>query len=50
MHLVKKKADLYGERGAYPDEITFDLAAAIARKNQVVQGIIGGIYKGLERN
>ncbi|MCK4897181.1 MAG: hypothetical protein KAS38_00280, partial [Anaerolineales bacterium] len=50
MHLVKEKADLYGVRGVDPEEITFNLAAAIARKDKIVQGIIEGIYKGLDRN
>lgn len=50
MHLVKEKAGLYGVRGVDPDEITFDLAAAVARKDQIVQGIIDGIHKGLKRN
>ena len=50
IYLVKEKAQLYGVRGVDPDEITFDLAAAIARKDQVVQGIINVIYNGLERN
>jgi pyruvate/2-oxoglutarate dehydrogenase complex dihydrolipoamide dehydrogenase (E3) component len=50
MHLVKKKADLFGVRGVDPDEIRFDLAAAVDRKDQIVQGIIDGIHKNLELN
>ncbi len=50
MHLVKEKAELFGVQGIDPDEVTFDLSKAVARKDQIVQGIIDGIYQGLKSN
>lgn len=50
MNLVKAKAHKFGVRGIDPDEITFDLAAAIRRKDKIVQDIIDGIYHNLVRN
>lgn len=50
MHLVKKRAHEFGVRGVDPQALSFDLAAAVARKNRIVQGIIEGVYTGLKRN
>jgi pyruvate/2-oxoglutarate dehydrogenase complex dihydrolipoamide dehydrogenase (E3) component len=50
MHLIKDKVNLFGIEGVNPAEIRFNLAAAVARKDIIVQGIINGIHKGLERN
>jgi len=50
VHLVREKAAKYGVRGVDPDEILFDLAAAMKRKDKVVQGIIDGIYRNLKKN
>ncbi len=44
MHLVRDRAHEFGVRGVDPSVLWFDLAAAVARKNQIIQGIIGGIY------
>ena len=40
MHLVKRRAHEFGVRGVNPDAITFDLAAAVARKDAIVKGIL----------
>ncbi|HZD58272.1 MAG TPA: hypothetical protein VE136_16190, partial [Anaerolineales bacterium] len=50
MHLVKARAHEFGVRGVDPEAITFDLAAAVARKDAIIRGIIDGIYKALKRN
>jgi pyruvate/2-oxoglutarate dehydrogenase complex dihydrolipoamide dehydrogenase (E3) component len=50
MHLVKQRAYEFGVRGVNPEAITFDLAAAIARKDAIVNGIIAGIYDALHKN
>ena len=50
MHLVKRRAHEFGVRGVNADAITFDLAAAVARKDAIVKGIIDGIYTALKRN
>lgn len=50
MHLVKQRAHEFGVRGVNPDAITFDLAAAVARKDAIVKGIIAGIYDALRKN
>jgi pyruvate/2-oxoglutarate dehydrogenase complex dihydrolipoamide dehydrogenase (E3) component len=50
MHLVKRRAHEFGVRGVNPDAITFDLAAAVARKDDIVNGIISGIYDALKKN
>lgn len=50
MHLVKQRAHEFGVRGVNPDDISFDLAAAMHRKNKIVDGIVTGIYKNLKRN
>lgn len=48
--MVREKAAKYGVRGVDPDEILFDLAVSMKRKDKVVQGIIDGIYNDLGRN
>ena len=50
MHLVKARAHEFGVRGVDPHAITFDLPAAVARKDAIIQGIIDGIYTALKRN
>jgi pyruvate/2-oxoglutarate dehydrogenase complex dihydrolipoamide dehydrogenase (E3) component len=50
MHLVRHRAAEFGVRGVDPERLSFDLAAAVARKDEIVAGIHQGIYKGLERN
>lgn len=44
MHLVCERAHEFGVRGIDKNDLWFDLAAAVERKNQIVQGIIDGIY------
>ena len=44
MHLVQKRAHEFGVRGVDPTRLWFDLEAAVARKDKIVQGIIDGIY------
>ena len=50
MHLVRDRAHEFGVRGLDPTKIWFDLAAAVARKDQIVQGIIDGIYSWVNPN
>ncbi|GMR09885.1 MAG: FAD-containing oxidoreductase [Anaerolineae bacterium] len=50
MHLVRDRAAEFGVRGVEPEHLSFDLAAAMARKDAIVAGIHSGIYKNLERN
>lgn len=50
MHLVRERAHEFGVRGVDPSALSFDLAAAVARKDGIVQGIIDGIHKSLRRN
>lgn len=44
MHLVRERAHEFGVRGIDRDALWFDLPVAVARKNQIIQGIIDGIY------
>lgn len=44
MHLVRDRAHEFGVRGVDPSALWFDLATAVARKNQIIQGVIDGIY------
>ncbi|MCH7496592.1 MAG: NAD(P)/FAD-dependent oxidoreductase [Candidatus Marinimicrobia bacterium] len=50
MHLVQRRAQQFGVRGIDPDALSFDLAAAIQRKDAIVGGIIDGIYRNLKKN
>ena len=50
MHLVKHRAHEFGVRGVNPDAISIDLAAAVARKDAIVKGILSGIYGALKKN
>jgi len=50
MHLVQYRAHEFGVRGVNPDVLSFDLPAAMARKNYIVKGIIEGVHAGLKRN
>ena len=44
MHLVRDRAAEFGVRGVDSDALWFDLPATVARKDQIIQGIIDGIY------
>ena len=44
MRLVRDRAAEFGVRGVDPDALWFDLPATVARKDQIIQGIIDGIY------
>lgn len=50
MHLVKNRAAALGVRGIDPQVLSFDLAAAVRRKDAIVNGIITGIHKNIARN
>ncbi len=50
MHLVKARAAEFGVRGVDPAALRFDLAAAVARKDNIIKGVIDGIYRSLNRN
>lgn len=50
MHLVQHRATEFGVRGVDSAALSFDLSAAMARKNRIVQGIIDGIYTAMRRN
>jgi pyruvate/2-oxoglutarate dehydrogenase complex dihydrolipoamide dehydrogenase (E3) component len=50
MHLVRERAAEFGVRGIEPEKLSFDLAAAVARKDGIVAGIHEGIYAALARN
>lgn len=50
MHLVRERAAFYGVRGVEPEKLSFDLAAAVKRKDGIVAGIHAGIYKALKHN
>ena len=50
MHMVRDRAAEFGVRGVDSESISMDLAAAVARKDAIVDGIIAGIYKRLKRN
>lgn len=48
--MVREKARKHGVRGFDPNEILFDLKVAMRRKDKVVQSVIDGIYRDLDRN
>lgn len=50
MHLVRDRAYEFGVRGIDPTNIWFDLAAAVARKDKIVQDIVDGIYGWIKPN
>ncbi len=50
MHLVRHRAYEFGARGIDPAKIWFDLETAVARKDQIVQGIIDGILGWVHKN
>src|SRR6266849_2817271 len=50
MHLVQHRAYEFGVRGVNSDAVTFDLAAAVARKDAIVGGILSGIHDALRKN
>ncbi len=47
---VRNRAAEFGVRGVEPSRISFDLAAAVARKDEIVRGIIDGIYGWVSRS
>lgn len=50
MHLVRDRAYEFGVRGLDPTQIWLDLAAAVARKDKIVQDIVDGIYGWIKPN
>jgi pyruvate/2-oxoglutarate dehydrogenase complex dihydrolipoamide dehydrogenase (E3) component len=50
MHIVRERAAEFGVRGVDSAMLSFDLPAAVARKDAIVGDIIAGIHNGLERN
>ena len=50
MHLVRDRAYEFGVRGIDPGALWLDLAAAVARKDKIVQGIVDGIYGWVNPN
>jgi len=50
MHLVRDRAHQFGVRGIDPQALSFDLAAAVGRKDEIVGGIISGIKSGLAKS
>lgn len=50
MNLVQRRAHQFGVRGIDPDALSFDLAAAIQRKDAIVGGVIDGIYRALKKS
>lgn len=50
MRLVRDRAFEFGARGVDPTQIWFDLAAAVTRKDKIVQEIIDGIYGWIKPN
>ena len=50
MHLVRDRAAEFGVRGVDSEFVSMDLAAAVARKDTITDGIIAGIYAKLKRN
>ncbi len=49
MHLVRDRAHQFGVRGIDPQALSFDLRAAVGRKDEIVGGIISGIKSGLAK-
>ena len=49
-HLVRDRAYEFGVRGIDQDALSLDLAAVVARKNGIVQGIVDGIYSWVTPN
>ncbi len=50
MHLARNRAAEFGVRGVDPQALSFDLAAAMQRKDAIVAGIISGIQRNIQRN
>ncbi len=50
IHEVRDRAAEFGVRGVDPAAISFDLAAAVARKDEIVRHIIEGIYSWVNRS
>ena len=50
MHLVRDRAYEFGVRGIDPGALWLDLAATVARKDKIVQGIVDGIYGWVNPN
>ncbi len=50
VHLVRQHAHEFGVRNIEPEKISFDLAAAVARKEAIVGEIISGIHSSLKKN
>ena len=50
IHEVRDRAAEFGVRGVDPARISFDLAAAVARKDEIVRRIIDSIYSWVNRS
>ncbi len=50
MNLVRNRAAEFGVRGVDADALWFDLPAAMARKDKIIQGIIDGIYNWVKKD
>ncbi len=50
MHLARHRAAEFGVRGVDPQALSFDLAAAMQRKDTIVAGIVSGIQQNIQRN
>lgn len=50
MHLARNRAAEFGVRGVVPQALSFDLAAAMQRKDAIVAGIVAGIQRNIQRN
>lgn len=50
IHLVRRRAQEFGVRGYDPERVTLDLAAAVARKDAIIRGVLDGIHQALKKN
>ena len=50
MHLVRHQAHKFGVRGIDSQALSFDLEAAVGRKDEIVGGIIHGLKSGISKN
>ena len=50
MHLVRNRSAEFGVRGMDPQALSFDLTAAVQRKDAIIAGIVSGIQRNIQRN
>ena len=50
MHLVRNRSAEFGVRGMDPQALSFDLTAAVQRKDAIISGIVSGIQQNIQRN